>query len=139
MTTNHFEDILENMTKPEIRELKHEAALSKIIMKAKNRSVVSFWWLCIPLYIIVALIMKTYFTPNVSLTSTLHEFTKSRSHAAILLFLVLPLLLIVINLLSIKQLFFLYNTLVKEEFLKKIATQILIILFSLFVLFIYFL
>ncbi len=139
MTTEKFADVLSNMTKPEVNELKHEDDLSKVIMKAKARSAVSFWWLCIPLYIIAALIMKSYYAPNGSLIKILHEFTDSKGYTTILLFFILPVLLIVINLLTIKQLYFLYSGLTKAGFLKTIAVPILIIFLSLLVLLIYFL
>src|SRR5437868_11774120 len=139
MTTENFEENLKKITKPEMSELKHEVMLSKIIIKTKDRSVVSFWWLFIPLYVIAAFIMKSYYTPNASLITILHEFADSKGYTTVLLFFILPVLLIVINLLSIKQLYFLYNGLTKAGFLKTIAVQILIIVFSLFVLLIYFL
>jgi hypothetical protein len=108
-------------------------------MKAKERSVVSFWWLCIPLYIIACLIMKSYFIPNSSLASTLHSFTNSKGYAAVLLFFILPFALILINLVSIRQLYFLYGDLTTAGFLKAIVVQILMILLSLLILLIYFL
>ena len=139
MAIENLEDTLKNMTKPDVKELKHEAALSKMVLKVNARSAVSFWWLCIPLYIIAALIMKSYFVPNASFISALRAFTNSRSYTAVLLFLVLPFFLILISLVSIKQLFFLFNSLTKEALLKKISIQILIILLSLIVSIIYFL
>ncbi len=137
MTTENFEDSLKNMTKTEVPELKHEIMLSKIIKKAKAISTVSFWWLCIPLYVIAAFIMKSYYTPNASLIKILHEFTDSKGYTEVLLFFILPILLIVINLLSIKQLYFVYSDLTKARFLKMSFAQISIILLSLIVLLIY--
>ena len=137
MKTDHFEDILKNITKPEVPELKHEDMLSQMIMKVKDKSVVSFWWLCIPLYIIAAFLMKSSYYPKTTFTSILHEFTNTKNYISVLIFFVLPVLLIVINLITIKQLSFLFSGLTKTEFLKTIVTQIVIILFSLFVLSIY--
>ena len=139
MATQNFEDILNNITKPEVPELKHEAMLSKIIIKAKSKSVVSLWWLCIPLYIIAALLMKSFYVQGTSLISNLHQLTDSKSYTSVLLFIVLPVLFIIINVLSIKQLFFLYSSLTKTSFLKLIAVHVFIILLSLLVLLIYFL
>jgi hypothetical protein len=48
MGKENFGETLSKMQKPEISELKHEELLAGIIMKAKDKSVVSFWWLCIP-------------------------------------------------------------------------------------------
>ena len=111
--------------------------LSKMIMKVKDKSVVSFWWLCIPLYIIAAFLMKSSYIPKTTFISILHEFTNTKGYIAVLIFFVLPVLLIVINLITIKQLRFLFSGLTKTEFLKNIVTQIVIMLFSLFVLTIY--
>ena len=55
----NFENKLIQMTKPEVSQLKHQDMLANEITKAKDKSVVSWWWLCIPLYIIATLIMKT--------------------------------------------------------------------------------
>ncbi len=139
MAIENFEETLSKMTKPEISELKHEDMLPGIIMKAKDKSVVSFWWLCIPLYVIAAFVMKSLFVPNASFLSVFNELASSKRYTAILLFFVLPLILIAVNLLSIKQLTFLYASLKRKEFIKTIFVELLIIIFSLLVLIIYFL
>ena len=59
-----FEKILEQMSKPEIKHLQHEELLSKIISNAKEYSVLSFWWMSIPVYVIALFIMKTFFMPK---------------------------------------------------------------------------
>jgi hypothetical protein len=134
MSTENFEDILKNMEKPGVQNLKHEAMLPGMIAKTKSRSVVSLWWLLIPLYVIACLLMKSFYVPNTSLTSLLHEFSNEKTYASVLLFYILPALLIIINIISIKQLYFLYGSLTKAGFLKMIWSQLFIIIVSLLVL-----
>lgn len=126
------------MTKPEISELKHQNMLEKAIVKAKDKSVLSWWWLSIPLYVIVVLIMKVHYTSKTSVILTIQSFMNKQNYTAVLFFLVLPSLLIVINALSIKHLYFLYRNLSKVGFIKTIIIQFLIILISLSVILIYF-
>jgi hypothetical protein len=136
---NNFENILNNMTKPDVPELKHEDMLPGMIMKAKGKTAVSFWWLIIPLYVIAAFVMKSFYMPGSSFISILHQATNSNSYITVLLFLVLPIILTIANVLTIKQLFFLYGSLKKEAFIKIIVVELLIILLSLLVIIIYFL
>jgi hypothetical protein len=136
MATENFEDILENMEKPGVPELKHATMLPGMIAKAKDRSVVSLWWLFVPLYVIAALLMKSFYVPGTSLTSLLHEFAGSKIYTSVLIFYILPVLLIIINIISIRQLYFLYSSLTKTGFLKMAWSQLVIIIVSLLVLFI---
>ena len=139
MATQNFEDILTQMTKPEVPEMKHEETLANLIIKTKSRAAVSFWWLCIPLYVITALVMKSFYVPGITFISVLHELTSTKSYTGILLFIVLPVVLITANFLSIWQLFFLYSSLTKKGFVKTIARELIIIIISLLLLIIYFL
>jgi hypothetical protein len=136
MSTENFEDILKNMEKPDVNDLKHAAMLPGMISKTKGRSVVSLWWLFIPLYVIATLLMKSFYVPGTSLTSLLHDFASSKTYTSVLLFYILPVLLIIINIASIKQLYFLYGSLTKTGFLKIVWSQLIIIIISLLVLFV---
>ena len=136
MSTENFEDILKNMEKPDVNDLKHAAMLPGMISKTKGRSVVSLWWLFIPLYVIATLLMKSFYVPGTSLTSLLHDFASSKTYTSVLLFYILPALLIIINIISIKQLYFLYGSLTKTGFLKIVWSQLIIIIISLLVLFV---
>ena len=60
----NFEDKLTGMTKPEVTQLKHQDMLANSISKAKDKSVLSWWWLSIPLYIISMLITEDYCQPT---------------------------------------------------------------------------
>jgi len=127
------------MTKPEVPKMKHEESFANLIIKTKGRVAVSFWWLCIPLYVIAALVMKTFYVPGITFMSVLHELTSTKSYTGILLFIVLPVVLIIANFISIWQLYFLYSSLTKTGFVKTIARELIIIIISLLVLSIYFL
>jgi len=107
MEAEKFEEQLIGMSKPEVTFLKHQDMLEEALEKAKDKSVLSWWWLSIPLYIIAALLMKTFFIPNTTLVSNLHEFAGKQKYAAPLLFLTVPMLFIIINLASIRKIYFL--------------------------------
>ena len=71
MKMEKFEDILNQMSKPDVGELRHEEMLAKGITKVMARSRVSLWWVSIPVYLIVAFVIKSFFTPDLSVTSAL--------------------------------------------------------------------
>jgi len=133
-----FEDILDQISKPEVSGLKHEDMLAKSITKVKDKSAVSLWWLSIPVYMVAAFTMKSFYTPHLSIASALHELFDRKGYLAVLLFLILPIILIIINVINARQLFFLYGNRKRTAFLKLIYTEILIIFLSLVVLLIYF-
>ena len=126
------------MSKPEIGELKHADMLAKGITKIKDKSTVSLWWVSIPVYLVAAFLMKSFYTPHLSIASAFHEMFGIKSYIGVLLFLVLPIILIIINLINTKQLFFLYGNSKRTTFFKLIYTEILIIILSLTVILIYF-
>ena len=139
MANQNIEEILNNMSKPEVQEMKHEEMLAKVVIKSKGKVALSFWWLCIPLYLIAAFAMKSFYVPGSTFSSTFHELTDTKSYTAIALFIVLPVALIIVNALSIKQLFYLYSSLTKSGFLETIAFELVIIILSVLMLIIYFL
>ena len=97
METNNFEEKLSQMTKPEVNQLRHQEMVADAISNAKDRSVVNWWWLSIPLYIIAALLMKTAFMPKTTLISNIHEFAGKEKYSSLLFFLILPAMSIIIN------------------------------------------
>lgn len=133
-----FEDLLSNMSKPEVSDLKHAGLLAKAITNAKDKTVVSFWWLLIPLYVLAALVMKSIYMPHNSFRDNLHELASKDSYTSLLLFLVLPILLIIINTLSIRKIYFLSGKPELSGFVKHNYTYILFIIVSLLLLIIYF-
>jgi hypothetical protein len=137
METENFEEKLTQMTKPEVSHLKHQAMLANAIIKAKDKSVISWWWLSIPLYLIATLLMKTIFMPQTTLRLNIHDFTSRENYSSVLFFLVLPILFIVINFISIRNIYFLSGSPKSIKFLLTAWFNVLIIIFSILILIIY--
>ena len=137
MEMQNFEEKLIQMTKPEVSQLKHQDMLANAITKAKDKSVLSWWWISIPLYIIAALLMKSVFMPNTTLISNIHEFINKERYSSVLFFLVLPIMFIVINFISIRRIYFLSGNQKTINFLQSVWFNVLIIFLSILVLIIY--
>lgn len=133
----NFEEKLIQMTKPEVSQLKHQDMLANAITKAKDQSVVSWWWLCIPLYIIATLLMKTFFMPGTTLISNINELTDKERYSSVFFFLVLPIVFIIINFISIRKIYFLSGSPKTINFIRTIWFNVLILLFSILVILIY--
>jgi hypothetical protein len=131
METQDFENKLSQMKKPEVSNLEHQAILAEAIIKAKDKLVLSSWWLSIPMYIIAAFIMKSIYMPQTTLLISLHEFAAKQKLLAILLFIVVPILFIILNFISIR------NTYKISGSLKYAWLNLLIILFSILLLLIF--
>ncbi len=132
-----FEKKLTQMTKPGVTQLKHQDLLANAIIKAKDKSVLSWWWISIPLYIIAALLMKSVFMPHTTLISNLQEFVSKEKYLSFLFFLILPIVFIVINFISIRKLYFLSGSPNKLYFLRTVWFNVLIIICSILILIIY--
>lgn len=91
-----FEKILAELSKPEVKELKHQDLLGENIMRAKNRNALSFWWLVIPFYIIATLTMKTWYMKT-TLKQEINLFKKDDPILSVLLFLIFPAFIICFN------------------------------------------
>jgi hypothetical protein len=137
MEKENFEKKLENMTKPEIRALKHEDMLASAIINAKDKSIVGWWWLSVPAFVILMLMMKSVFMPGTTLISNMHEMESTQKYVSIIFFLISPLILIMINTLTIKKIYFLSGSPKSIRFLGTIWYNVLIIIFSLLILIIY--
>jgi len=124
-----FEEKLIQMTKPDVLHLKHEDMLANAITKAKDKSVVSLWWLIIPLYIVAALTMKTIFMPRTTLLSNLHELTSNESYTSVVF--------IIINVKSMRNIYFLSGNPKMITFLKETWYHVLILILSVLILIIY--
>jgi hypothetical protein len=125
------------MTKPEVSHLKHQDMLTDAIIKAKDKFVLSFWWLSIPLYIVAAFVMKSAFMPQATLYSSIHEFADKEKYLSILIFLVSPLTFIVLNTISIRKVYIMLGGKATIEFIRTVWLNFLIILFSVLTLLIY--
>ncbi len=137
MDNQDFEEKLKQITKPEIDQLKHQDMLSDAVIKSRDKSVVSWWWLVIPLYIISTLLMKSIYMPNSTLISNIKEFISRQKFTSVLLFLILPVVFIFLSSLNIRKIYFLSGNPKSMKFLMSVWLDILMILFSILILFIY--
>jgi hypothetical protein len=133
----NFEEKLNQMTKPQVDQLKHQDMLAEAIIKAKDKSVLSWWWLSIPLYTIAAFLMKTLFTPDTTFLSNINGFTAGHRFSSLLLFIIIPTLFIIINFLSVRKIYLLSGSPALVNFLKALWFNVLIIVASVFVILIY--
>ena len=137
METQNFENKLKEMEKPEIHNLKHEDILSRAIINAKDKSVVSWWWLSVPVFIILMLMMKSTFMPGTTLISNMHELESGQKFISVAFFLISPLILIIINALTIRKIHFLSGSPKSLNFLEAVWFNILIIVVAALILLIY--
>jgi hypothetical protein len=137
METQNFENKLKEMEKPEIHNLKHEDILSRAIINAKDKSVVSWWWLSVPVFIILMLMMKSTFMPGTTLISNMHELESGQKFISVAFFLISPLLLIIINALTIRKIHFLSGSPKSLNFLEAVWFNILIIVVAALIVLIY--
>jgi len=136
MTT--FEETLSGMTTPEVPELKHQALLADAIARGKSTSVLSLWWISIPIYVTALFLMKSAYMRNTTLLSNLHEFFARSRYLAAGFFVVAPAVLIVMNAASIRRIYFLSGSPRSAAFIRETWFQAAVIVASLIVLFIYF-
>lgn len=137
MEQKNFEEKLLRMSKPEVSQLKHRDMLAKAIIKAKEKSVLSLWWLSIPLYMLAMLLMKSFFMPSTTLFSNLHELAHQMKYTSVLFFVFVPIIFAIINFISIRKIYFFSGSPKTITFLKTIWLNALIILVSLIILFVY--
>ena len=137
MEMKNFEEQLLLMTKPEVSQLKHQDMLANAITKAKDKSVLSWWWLSIPLYLIATLLMKSFFMHSTTLMSNLHDLSSKEKYSSVLFFVVMPVIFIVINFMSIKKIHFLSGSPKSINFMQVVWFNVLIIVASILILIIY--
>lgn len=132
-----IEDILHQMTKPAVAELKHQEMLTNTIIAAKEKSVLSGWWLSIPLYLLAMLLMKSFFIPATTMFSNLHQLAHQMKYTSILFFVIVPIVFIILNFISIRKIYFFSGSTWSITFLKYVWLNVFIIFVSLVILFIY--
>lgn len=137
MEKENFEKKLKEMKKPEVTHLKHEDMLSNAISNAKDKSVVSLWWLSIPLFITAMLMMKSMYMPGTSLISNLKELAASQRYIFIVFFIASPLVLILVNILTIRKIYVLSGSPKSLNFLEAVWVNVLMIVLSVLILIIY--
>jgi len=111
--------------------------LANAIINAKDKSVVSLWWLSIPVFITLMLIMKVLYMPGSSLISNMHDLAIRQKFISLIFFLVVPILLIIFNLFSIRKVYFLSGSPKSINFLEIVLSNVLIIVLSVLILIIY--
>jgi hypothetical protein len=137
MENDNFEMNLNEMTKPEIPHMKHEDMLSNAIVNATDRSVVSLWWLSVPAFIVLMLIMKSIYMPGTTLISNMKEMELQNKFVSVVFFLASPIVLIIINALSIRKIYFLSGSPKSASFLQAVWLNIMVIAFAVVVLIMY--
>jgi len=137
MEKQNFEKKLTAMTKPEIHQLKHEDMLAHAIINAKDKSVVGWWWLSVPLFIIMMLLMKSFYMPGTSLITSIHELAGKEKYISLIFFLIAPLVLILVNILTIRKIYFLSGSPKSMNFLENVWFNVLIIVITVLILIIY--
>jgi hypothetical protein len=137
MKKEDFEEKLIQMTKPEVNQLKHQEILAKAIATAKDKSVLSWWWLIIPIYIISTLLMKSLFMPNTSLIGNIHDLTSTQKFVTYVFFLILPIVIILLNIIGIRKVYVFSGRPGSIIFLKTVWLNVVMIVFSVIILIIY--
>jgi hypothetical protein len=138
MEMENFENKLKQMTKPEVGQLKHQELLNKAIINARDKSALSWWWLVIPLFIILMFLMKSLYMPGTTLISGLNDFMARNKMLAYLFFIIVPVVLIMINTISIRKIYHLEGRPELTGLFKAVWLNIAIIGLCLLVLIIYF-
>ena len=101
-----FENKLEHLSKPEIKNLKHEPMIWEYFIKMKRKSALSWWWVFFPAYLIAILVMKSFYFPGRSTFEYLKDFIGNYPYFSFLVLTLMPLLTIIINLLAVKKIWF---------------------------------
>jgi hypothetical protein len=130
MEKQNFEKKLAEMTKPEIQQLKHEEMLANAIINAKDKSVVSRWWLSVPVFIIMMLLMKSVYMPGTTLITNIHELTNREKYMSFVFFLISPAVLIIVNVFSIRKIYFLSGSPKSLNFLQTVWSNIMNIFYT---------
>lgn len=137
MDKQNFEKKLKEMKKPEITNLRHEDMLAKAIINARDKSVVSLWWLSIPVFITAMLMMKSIYMPGTSLISNLNDLASSQKYIYIIFFIVSPLVLIIVNIQTIRNIYILSGKPKSLNFLESVWVNVVMVVLSVLVLIIY--
>jgi hypothetical protein len=137
METDKFEERIRDMEKPEVSDLRHEDLLSVAIINARGKSVVSWWWISIPLFIILMLLMKSVYNPGTTFMSGINELKATDKYVSLLFFLLSPLVLIVVNAMTIREIYLLAGKPKAFSFSEEIWFCVLNIALAIFILIIY--
>jgi hypothetical protein len=109
--------------------------LSNAIKNAKDIAAVGFWWLSVPVYLTVMLMMKSIYMPGTSLISNLKELAGSQQYIYIVFFIASPLMLILVNILTVRKIYILSGK--SMNFLQDVWVNVLMVVITVLVLIIY--
>ena len=107
---DNLEDILTQMSKPEIPPLKHQDITGKAIIESKRKAVMSIWWLALPVYLLATLTMKSVYKPETTLKSNIRDVGTANHYLPLLLFFIVPAAIIVINIFQVRTIYKLTNS-----------------------------
>lgn len=132
-----MEQMLNQMSIPSVEELKHEDILAKHIILRNHKSTISLWWLSVPVYTFAAFLMKSFYYKNTSVISMVRELLDRKSYVGPIVFGILPFLLLIINILSIRQSYYLYGSFKRGAFIQTILSELVFIILSALILLVY--
>lgn len=137
MKKQTFEEKLIEMTKPEVHNLKHQEMLAHAISRAKDKSVVSWWWISIPLYIILAFLMQTVYMPGNSLITLIDKLKNNEKYLSLLIFVIIPIVFILINAFTIRKIYIELGSTGIFNLFRTVWFNVLIMIVSILILIIY--
>jgi len=137
METENFGKKIQEMEKPDVKNLKHEELLADAIVNARGKSVVSWWWISIPLFILCMLLMKSAYNPGTTFISGIEDLKATDKYVSLLFFLIAPIVLIIVNVMTIRNIYLFSGKPKSVSFPVEIWFSVLNIALSVFILIIY--
>jgi hypothetical protein len=98
-----LQQLLTGMSKPEVPHLKHQEALTDLIIRSKRKITLSLWWLSVPVFVIAVLLMEQAYKPGSTLWSSIRKLKDRHSTQSALLLFLLPLVVCAIQLLQLRK------------------------------------
>jgi hypothetical protein len=137
METEKFEKEIREMEKPVVSHLKHEDLLADAIINAKGKTVVSWWWISIPLFVMAMLLMKSAYNPGTTFLSGIQELKSTDRYISLLVFLISPFIIIIVNALTIRNIYLLSGKPKSFSFSEEIWFSVVNIALAIFIIIIY--
>src|SRR6185312_4742275 len=100
-----FKDMLDEMGKPELPDLRHKELLEKMIVRGKDKSILNVWWLAIGFYMVAAWVMKSAYVPGMTLRHSMEDYSGRHPYLAVLFFLVIPITITISCLFTLRRIF----------------------------------
>lgn len=100
-----FEDMLDEMGKPELPDLRHKELLERVIVRGRDRSVLNVWWLAIGFYMVAAWVMKSAYVPGMTLRRSMAEYAGRHPYLAVIFFLIIPGTVMISCLITLRRTF----------------------------------